>query len=552
MAQGAREANHVGSFIRTHVIPTGMSVTEAAKRLGVGRPALSNLLNGNSSLSPEMAVRLAKAFGADRNELLGRQEEFDRRGQLGEDQAIVRPYVPPFLQIKSRQIDEWADRIEARHHLPVLLRLLIVSTHDGLSRLTFPGHDDGQRHGWDGLLEADSATPWIPKGSSCWEFGTSWRPREKANPDYRSALRRRVPFRDREESTFVFVTPRRWDDALDWAARKQREGHWKAVRTLDASDLETWLTQSIPAQLWLAEQLEIKTGGVETLDRFWNRWSSAASPKLTSEVFRPSLVAYRKKVVDWLKSEPTRPFAISADSKGEAIAFLACLFRELAAESTDHAVPTSPTDLAAVFDSHSTLRTLAESRTRFLPIVHSDKCERELAPIHRRLHCITVRPRNAVQSDPDIALDLLNYEAFTQALDSMASIVTGTANSLGNPAITDHPPSSALHHRIHRHSSWAQENATARAMIPLSLVGAWNEESQADRRVVRELAKRPYRAVEEDIAGILLLDDSPVWAAGQHRGVASKMDALFAVSKYFTSTDLRRPLHSGPLRACGD
>ncbi len=541
MAHGAREANHVGSFIRTHVIPTGMSVTEAAKLLGVGRPALSNLLNGNSSLSPEMAVRLAKAFGADRNELLERQGEFDRRGQLGEDQAIVRAYVPPFLQIKSRRIDEWADRIEARHLLPVLLRLLIVSTHDGLSRLTFPGHDDGQRHGWDGLVEADSATPWIPQGSSCWEFGTSRRPRKKAHPDYRNALRRRVPFRDREENTFVFVTPRRWDDAIGWAARKQREGHWKAVRALDASDLETWLTQSIPAQIWLAEQLEINTRGVETLDRFWNRWSSAASPKLTSEVFRPSLVAYRKKVADWLKSEPKRPFVISADSKGEAIAFLACLFRELAAESTDHAVPTSPTDLAAVFDSHSTLRTLAESRTRFLPIVHSDDCERELAPIHRRLHCITVRPRNAVQSDPDIALDLLNYEGFTQALDSM-----GIDRDRNRQLARESGRSpTILRRRLStiesiRHPTWAQENATARAMIPLSLVGAWNEESQADRRVVQELAKRPYRAVEEDIAGILLLDDSPVWAAGQHRGVASKIDALFAVSKHFTSTDLRR------------
>ena len=56
-----------------------MSVTDAAKRLGVGRPALSNLLNGNSSLSPDMAVRLEKAFGADRTQLLDRQAEFDRQ-----------------------------------------------------------------------------------------------------------------------------------------------------------------------------------------------------------------------------------------------------------------------------------------------------------------------------------------------------------------------------------------------------------------------------------------------------------------------------------------
>lgn len=44
---------HPGYYIRENVIPKGMSVTNAAKLLGVGRPALSNLLNGKASLSPE-------------------------------------------------------------------------------------------------------------------------------------------------------------------------------------------------------------------------------------------------------------------------------------------------------------------------------------------------------------------------------------------------------------------------------------------------------------------------------------------------------------------
>lgn len=540
MPRGTREPEHPGYFIREHVIPPGVPVKEAARRLGVGRPALSNLLNGNSSLSAEMAARLERAFGADGNELLERQREFDRRSQLGRDREIVvHPYVPPFLQIKSRQIDAWADKIDARHLLPVLLRMLIVSTHDGLSHLTFPGHDDGQRHGWDGLVEANSATPWIPKGPSCWEFGTNRTPGDKANSDYRNALGRRVPFTDRRETTFVFVTPRRWDGATDWAATKTREGHWRAVKALDASDLETWLTQSIPAQIWLAEELEIDTGGVETLNGFWDRWSAASSPTLTPEIFRPSLAAYRKKVADWLSTAPERPFVISADSKGEAIAFLACLFSESTAESPDHAVLTRSADLAAIFDSASTLRKLAASRTRFLPIVRSDECERELAPIHRRLHCVTVRPRNAVQSDPDIGLDLLNHEGFSQALDSMDidrdRIRQLERESGRSPTILRRRLSNIDSIRC---PSWAREKTTARALIPLTLVGAWDGGSQADRKVLGKLANRSYDAIERDVADMLLLDDSPVWAAGQHRGVASKIDALFAISKHFTGADL--------------
>ena len=52
MPQESEKPTHPGGFIREHIIPQGMSVTDAAKRLGVGRPALSNLLNANSSLSP--------------------------------------------------------------------------------------------------------------------------------------------------------------------------------------------------------------------------------------------------------------------------------------------------------------------------------------------------------------------------------------------------------------------------------------------------------------------------------------------------------------------
>ena len=64
---------NIGEFIRQRVLPHGMSVTDAAKQLGVGRPALSNLLNGRAALSNEMAVRLEKAFGVRRQVLLDRQ-----------------------------------------------------------------------------------------------------------------------------------------------------------------------------------------------------------------------------------------------------------------------------------------------------------------------------------------------------------------------------------------------------------------------------------------------------------------------------------------------
>ena len=55
---------HPGLSVRHDCLePLGLSVTEAAKRLGVSRKQVSDIVNGHSGISPEMAIRLDKAFG---------------------------------------------------------------------------------------------------------------------------------------------------------------------------------------------------------------------------------------------------------------------------------------------------------------------------------------------------------------------------------------------------------------------------------------------------------------------------------------------------------
>jgi antitoxin HigA-1 len=69
---------HPGKIIREEcLLPLGLSVAAAARILGVGRKSLSTLINGRSRLSPEMAIRLSKAFGSQPETWLGMQMEFD-------------------------------------------------------------------------------------------------------------------------------------------------------------------------------------------------------------------------------------------------------------------------------------------------------------------------------------------------------------------------------------------------------------------------------------------------------------------------------------------
>jgi addiction module HigA family antidote len=96
IAMRMKSPSHPGAFIRAEIIePLGLTVTEAARILGVTRPALSNLLNGNASLSPEMALRIEKAFGPKMDTLLRMQTSFEIAKQRQRESKIhIKRYVP--------------------------------------------------------------------------------------------------------------------------------------------------------------------------------------------------------------------------------------------------------------------------------------------------------------------------------------------------------------------------------------------------------------------------------------------------------------------------
>ncbi len=70
--------SHPGEFVRRQVLePLDLNITNAAKVLGVRRATLNDLVNGKSSLSAEMALRLEKAFNIDMDFLLRMQALYD-------------------------------------------------------------------------------------------------------------------------------------------------------------------------------------------------------------------------------------------------------------------------------------------------------------------------------------------------------------------------------------------------------------------------------------------------------------------------------------------
>ena len=88
--------SHPGEFIRLEVFDElGLSVTRAAKILGVRRATLSDLVNAKAALSPEMALRIEKAFGVSMDTLLRMQAWYDSHAmRRREGNVKVQRYKP--------------------------------------------------------------------------------------------------------------------------------------------------------------------------------------------------------------------------------------------------------------------------------------------------------------------------------------------------------------------------------------------------------------------------------------------------------------------------
>jgi antitoxin HigA-1 len=69
---------HPGEVLRELCLePLGLTVTDAAEALGISRKTLSAILNGRAGISPEMAIRLSKAFGTSAESWLNQQMQYD-------------------------------------------------------------------------------------------------------------------------------------------------------------------------------------------------------------------------------------------------------------------------------------------------------------------------------------------------------------------------------------------------------------------------------------------------------------------------------------------
>jgi len=517
--------------------PRKLTGAAAADLVGVGRPALSNFLNGRAATTPEMATRIEVAFGYEAEKLLAMQSAFDAaEAKAGGLPADAKRYVVPLMGIKAAEIESWVIRnIPARIRLSVLIRTLVNSTASTPTRVDFPGNDDAERPGWDGWSECTDPNSWVPAGQAGWEFGTNADVKSKANGDYDKSVNANSRV-DRSQITFIFVTPRHWPEKAEWVKDKRKKKQWKDVRAYDSSDLEQWLEQSIPAQAWFAAETGRPSEGTYSLDKCWLEWASAAALPLPPQLFDSAVAASLRKFTSWAAEPPSQPLAIASDSIEEALAFLSIVLGERNAELAP------VRDRAVVFKVAGILPKVAEGVKDFVAIAAAREVERELGPFVGQVRSVVIYPRNAANVSPDVVLEPLTSEAFRQALegagygrDEIARLARESGRSL-----------TVLRRRLSKVQAiqtprWAEERGIASCLVPFFFIGTWNSTNDADQAAVTLLAGvNDYEPLERRVQELAAMHDPALWSVSTYRGIISKIDMLFAIAPAITTAALTR------------
>lgn len=522
---------HPGQYIKRELIPQGVTIREAAEQLGFGRPTLTNVLNGKAPLSKQLAERIEKVFGGNSSELLKMQIDYDDKNDVKIKIEPLVPYVPPHLEILAREITAWANRVDSRARLAVFIRKLIHSTALELSKVEFSGNDQSQRHGWDGLTLASSATPWVPLGKAGWEFGVNQDPKTKADSDYDARVGA-IAQSERSETTFIFVTPRTWAGKEKWVTEKKSLSDWKDVRAYDASNLEEWLEQSIATQIWFASENGRDPEGAISLEEVWERWVADSSPRIIPELFTEAVEHHLSTLKGWI-DKPASSLTIQADSTIEALAYLAAA-NTILQERDWHSDWAKKYEKMVVIENSKCAKKILTENSQLIPVLISDQIQQVFAPFAHSHPHVVIQLRGQISQDVDIRLEPVTSIGFSKALEKM-KIESEDADRLARESGRS---LTILRRRLSKlpgvkSPSWSDTGKT-RILLGITLSGCWHRRNESDKTLVSMLCDADYAEVDAELKKLQLLEDSPVWAVGSYQGIKSQIDAFYALAPFIT------------------
>ncbi len=436
------------------------------------------------------------------------------------------------MLVNATDLTFWANRRAAQDMLPKLVRRLVHATVDRILRAAFPAGEAVQIGGWDGIVEAERGNAFVPDGTSVWEMGVNRKLKAKADGDYEKRTSAPLGVTP-SQSTFVFVTPRRWTAKRDWENDRRQDGKWRDVRVYDADDLEQWLDTAPVVHLWVSILLGKHPTGAEDFATYWDNWSAATKPEMTPDLVLAGRQAVLERIHDWLKN-PIAPLILRGESRAEAIAVFAAALQKLIPDRREAILSRA----VIVYDPPSWNR-LTTFDTGLVLTAGFDCDSVAIARATQKGHAVTLPSGHSDSVSPAaIEIPRLSREDVAELL-AAKGIAEETARDLA--ALARRSPTAfrrkiAIVREIELPTWSRPENACS--LLPALLLGRWSSETDGDRQALAELAGRNYDDVHSELVRWSNENDPPVRCIGTTWYITSAEDAWVLLGRYLTVDDL--------------
>lgn len=416
------------------------------------------------------------------------------------------------IHISANDIKQWGtnDARRAQEQLPLLIWKLILASCTLIRNHHFPFNEGIQYNGFDGYLDADSSSPFVPNGKSIWEFGTNQGCKQKFESDYAKRVKQIEPS-EQSEYTFCFVTSQIWNarqSAAEVTVEKEKDSHWKNIRIYDAADIEMWLEQYPAVAIWFSSVLGKKFNGVCSFREYWNSVTEGTNPSLTPDFFvegRPSILGEFKEKIAGSK----RQLVLRAESPLEAVLVLASEM-VLAGEREEKLF-----DRCVIVDDLSQLEVEQLELEDAIAILNPKGCK--VRAISLPIACTVVVPicnydslDKISEKGEKIEIQKRSRHSFCRGLEKI-----GCSSEEAYQLTSETWMSvTALYRKIainptSRLPSWIDTTDNSQ-LIPAMLVSQWEDTADGDKQIIEALSQKGYREYIETIRKYIQSDDAPI------------------------------------------
>lgn len=393
-------------------------------------------------------------------------------------------------EITAEDIGRWADRFEAAADLPRLVRRLLAATAPN-ALVEMPGGASTRLGGWDGLVQASEDSAFCPQGTSVWELSVEKKIWAKLNKDLKKRVEAPPTPVDPKRTTYIAVVARRLGSEAKhaWMQEKKALRAFADVRLYDAEDLVHWIERAPAVGRWFAALLGLPAEEGVDVEAFLEAWSRRTDPPLPWDLVLAGKAREEQagEVRRWLTAPPGRPLPVRAETREEALLFMAAALAR--APEADRWLAR-----AIIVESMEAFRR-ALGAQRAEPLIVLPAFEGADPGQAARSEAYVVLPLNGraqVEPGEALVLEALPYKALEKKL-----VAAGRREEEAERLVRDAGGKLGALQRLCGYielPEWAQGSPRAE-LFALLLAGSWTPKNEADREIIQRLGADPDAAL---------------------------------------------------------